>query len=240
MIPLRDKNPSGKFPLITVLLIVINVLVFIYQLSLRENLTPFFHRYALIPAQIVFFGESPGISLRSIFFPFFTSMFLHGGWFHVIGNMWYLWIFGDNIEDRLGHVRFFIFYLVCGIGAAVAHVILNPNSTVPCVGASGAIAGVLGAYLISFPFARVATLVPIFFYLTVIEIPAVILLVFWFVLQFFSGTLSIAATAQTGSGGVAWWAHVGGFIIGMILISLIPKRKGFQRRGSYFFKDRGF
>jgi membrane associated rhomboid family serine protease len=151
MIPLRDKNPSGKFPLITVLLIVINVLVFIYQFSLRENPTPFFHRYALIPANIFFFGETPGISIKHIFLPFLTSMFLHGGWFHVIGNMWYLWIFGDNIEDRLGHVRFFIFYLVCGIGAAVAHVILNPNSTVPCVGASGAIAGVLGAYLISFP-----------------------------------------------------------------------------------------
>lgn len=240
MIPLRDKNPSGKFPLVTFVLIVINVLVFIYQLSLRETLRPFIHRYALVPANIFFFGKTPGISIKHTFLPFLTSMFLHGGWLHVIGNMWYLWIFGDKIEDRLGHVRFFIFYLVCGIGAAAAHVILNPNSTVPCVGASGAIAGVLGAYLISFPFARVVTLVPIFFYLTVIEIPAVILLVFWFVLQFFSGTLSIAATAQPGSGGVAWWAHVGGFIIGMILISLLPKRKGFQRRGSYFFKDRDF
>ena len=240
MIPLRDKNPSGRFPLVTVFLIITNVVVFIYQISLRDNLTPFFNRYALIPARIVFFGESPGISLRSIFFPFFTSMFLHGGWFHVIGNMWYLWIFGDNIEDRLGHVRFFIFYLVCGIGAAVAHVILNPNATVPCVGASGAIAGVLGAYLILFPFARVVTLVPILFYLTVIEIPAVILLVFWFVLQFFSGTLSIVTAAQTGGGGVAWWAHVGGFIAGMILINVFPRRKGFQRRRFYFFKGRDF
>jgi membrane associated rhomboid family serine protease len=238
MIPLRDKNPSGRFPLVTALLIITNVLVFIYQLSLRENLTPFFQRYALIPANIVFFRESPGISLAPVFFPFFTSMFLHGGWFHVIGNMWYLWIFGDNIEDRLGHMRFLIFYLLCGIGAASAHVAWNPHSTAPCVGASGAIAGVLGAYLISFPFARVVTLVPIFFYLTVIEIPAVILLVFWFVLQFFSGTLSIAVTAQTGGGGVAWWAHVGGFVAGMILINVFPRRKGFQRRGPYFFKGR--
>jgi hypothetical protein len=240
MIPLRDKSPSGKFPLVTVVLIVINVLVFIYQLSLGENLRPFFYRYALIPANIFSFGETPGISIKHIFLPFLTSMFLHGGWLHVIGNMWYLWIFGDKVEDRLGHVQFFIFYLVCGIGAGMTHVILNPNSPVPCVGASGAIAGVLGAYLISFPFARVVTLVPIFFYLTVIEIPAVILLVFWFVLQFFSGTLSVAATAQTGGGGVAWWAHVGGFIIGMILISLIPKRKGFQRRGSYLFNGSVF
>ncbi|HPD60203.1 MAG TPA: rhomboid family intramembrane serine protease [Thermodesulfobacteriota bacterium] len=240
MIPLRDKNPSGRFPLVTVLLIITNVLIFIYQVSLRDNLISFFHRYALIPANIFFFENSPVIPRTSVFFPFFTSMFLHGGWLHVIGNMWYLWIFGDNIEDRLGHVWFFIFYLVCGIGAAVAHVILNPNSTVPCVGASGAIAGVLGAYLISFPFARVVTLVPIFFYLTVIEIPAVILLVFWFVLQFFSGTLSIAVTAQTGGGGVAWWAHVGGFIAGMILINVFPRRKGFQRRRFYYFKGRDF
>lgn len=240
MIPLRDKNPSGRFPLVTVLLIITNVLVFIYQLSLRDNLTPFFNRYALIPANIFFFEDSPGISLTSVFFPFFTSMFLHGGWLHVIGNMWYLWIFGDNIEDRLGHVRFLLFYLLCGIGAAVSHVVLNPHSMASCVGASGAIAGVLGAYLITFPFARVVTLVPIFFYLTVVEIPAVILLVFWFVLQFFSGTLSIAVTAQTGGGGVAWWAHVGGFIAGIILINVFPRRKGFQRRGFYFFKGRDF
>lgn len=229
MIPLRDKNPSGTFPLVTVLMIITNVVVFIYQLSLSEKLPAFFHRYALIPANIFSFGEAPGISLSLIFFPFFTSMFLHGGWLHVIGNMWYLWIFGDNIEDRLGHVGFFVFYLVCGIGAAAAHVMLNPNSKVPCVGASGAIAGVLGAYLISFPFARVVTLVPIFFFLTVVEIPAVIILLFWFVIQFFSGTFSIAATAQTAGGGVAWWAHVGGFIGGMILIKVFPRRKGFRR-----------
>ena len=235
MIPLRDKNPSEKFPLVTVLLITANVLVFLYQLSLRKNLPPFFNRYALIPANVFSFGGTPGISMKHIFLSFFTSMFLHGGWLHVIGNMWYLWIFGDNIEDRLGHVRYLIFYLLCGIGAAVTHVTLNPHSTAPCVGASGAIAGVLGAYLICFPFARVVTLVPIFFYLTVIELPAIILLVFWFVLQFFSGTLSSAEITQTGSGGVAWWAHVGGFIMGITLINLFPKRKGFRRRLLLFF-----
>jgi len=235
MIPLRDKNPSGTFPLITVFLIIINVVVFIYQLSLRGNITSFFHHYALIPANNVFWGESPRMSRAPVLFPFFTSMFLHGGWLHVFGNMWYLWIFGDNIEDRLGHVRCLIFYFLCGIGAAVTHVALNPHSIAPCVGASGAIAGVLGAYLICFPFARVVTLVPIFFYFTVIELPAIILLAFWFVLQFFSGTLSIAATAQTGGSGIAWWAHVGGFIMGMVLINLFPKRKGFRRRFFLFF-----
>ena len=229
MIPLRDKNPSEKFPLITVLLIIANVVVFIYQLSLSEELPFFFNRYALIPADIFSFGKAPGISTGFIFSPFFTSMFLHAGWLHVIGNMWYLWIFGDNVEDRLGHGRFLIFYLLCGIGAAAAHAVLNPHSTVPCVGASGAIAGVLGAYLVSFPFARVVTLVPIFFFLTVVEIPAVIILLFWFVLQFFSGTLSIAATAQTEGGGVAWWAHVGGFVLGMILINGFSKRKWLRR-----------
>lgn len=229
MIPLRDRNPSGRFPLVTILLIIANAAVFIYQLSLGAKLPPFFYRYALIPAHIFSLGEAPGITPGVHFFPFLTSMFLHGGWLHVIGNMWYLWIFGDNVEDRLGHGRFLLFYVVCGIGAAAAHVMLNPHSTVPCVGASGAIAGVLGAYFISFPFARVVTLVPIFFFFTVIEIPAVIILLFWFVLQFFSGTLSIMTAAQTGSGGVAWWAHVGGFVFGMILITVFPRRRGFRR-----------
>lgn len=205
-----------------------------YQLSLGENLTPLLTRYGLVPAKLFYYGEVPGVKLKEIFFPFLTSMFFHGGWLHVIGNMWYLWIFGDNVEDRLGHAGFLIFYLMCGIGAAFFHILLNPNSTVPCVGASGAIAGILGAYLISFPFARVVTLVPIIFFVTVLEIPAVFLLLFWFVLQFFSGTLSIAVTAQTGSGGVAWWAHVGGFICGMILINLFPQRRGFRRKIYYF------
>jgi hypothetical protein len=144
--------------------------------------------------------------------------------------MWYLWKFGDNVEDRLGHGKFLLFYLICGFVAAFFHVFLNPRSTVPCVGASGAIAGVLGAYLICFPFARVLTVVPIFIFIQLIEIPAVVLLLFWFVLQFFYGTLSIAATAQTGGGVVAWWAHVGGFICGMILINVFSKRRGFRRR----------
>jgi len=233
MIPLRDRNPSGKFPGITILLIILNGSMFIYQLSLGDDLTHFFRSYALIPAQFFSYGENSRESIVARLIPLFTSMFLHGGWLHIIGNMWYLWIFGDNVEDRLGHFRFLVFYLICGVTAGFTHMVLNPHSSVPCVGASGAIAGVLGAYFVSFPFARVITLVPIFFYLTIIEIPAVILLFFWFVLQFFSGALSIAVTAQTGGGGVAWWAHVGGFIVGMILVNIFPSRRGFRRR-SFF------
>jgi hypothetical protein len=150
-------------------------------------------------------------------------MFLHGGWLHLIGNMWYLWIFGDNVEDRLGHFPFFIFYLLSGIGAGIVHTILNANTFVPTIGASGAIAGVLGAYLVSYPFARVLTLVPIFVFIQVIEIPAMIVLGFWFVIQFFSGAAALA-TAGPNSGGVAWWAHVGGFVIGMVLIGLFPRK----------------
>lgn len=230
MIPLRDRNPSGTFPFVTIALILANAVVFLYQLSLGENLPAFLIQYGLVPAKVHYYGEVPGIALRQVVLPFFTSMFFHGGWLHIIGNMWYLWIFGDNVEDRLGHLRFFLFYVLCGIGAALFHTFLNLHSTVPCVGASGAIAGVLGAYLVCFPFARVLTAVPIFFFIELIEIPAVVLLLFWFILQFFNGTLSIAVTAQTGGGGVAWWAHVGGFLWGMLFINVFSKRKEFRRR----------
>ena len=163
------------------------------------------------------------LSLIDVAVPFFTSMFLHGGWLHLIGNMWYLWIFGDNIEDRLGHFTYLLFYLLCGLGAGVVHTVLNANTTVPSIGASGAIAGVLGAYVVSYPFARVLTLIPIFIFLQVIEIPAVIVLGLWFVMQFLYGTASLALTGPN-AGGVAWWAHVGGFIIGILLVGLFPRK----------------
>lgn len=230
MIPLRDKNPSGTVPLVTLSLIAANVLLFIYQLSLGSALPVFLLHYGLVPARIFSHAETPAPSLVPVFLPFLTSMFFHGGWLHLIGNMWYLWIFGDNVEDRLGHVRFLLFYLLCGFAAALAHVLLSPRSPVPCIGASGAIAGVLGAYLICFPFARIITLVPILFFIQLIEVPALVLLAFWFVLQFFSGALSIAATAQTGGGGVAWWAHVGGFVCGLLLIRVSSPRRGFRRQ----------
>jgi len=230
MIPLRNRNPSETLPFVTIFLIITNISVFFYQLTLGEKLPVFLIQYGLVPAKLFYYDRIPGLDLKHVLFPFLTSMFFHGGWLHIIGNMWYLWIFGDNVEDRLGHGGFFLFYLICGIGAAFFHVLLNPHSTVPCMGASGAIAGVLGAYLICFPFARVLTAVPILFFIELIEIPAVFLLFFWFALQFFNGTLSITATAQTGSGGVAWWAHVGGFICGMILIKVFPWRKGLRSR----------
>jgi membrane associated rhomboid family serine protease len=138
--------------------------------------------------------------------------------------MWYLWIFGDNVEDRVGHLKFLFFYLLCGLGAGVVHTVLNAETSIPSVGASGAIAGVLGAYLVSYPFARVLTLVPIFIFIQIIEIPALIVLGMWFLLQFFYGTAALAVTTTEDAGGVAWWAHVGGFVIGMILIGLFPRR----------------
>ena len=160
-------------------------------------------------------------------------MFLHAGWLHLVGNMLYLWIFGDNIEDRLGHFTFLIFYLLCGLGAGVVHTLLNYQTVVPSIGASGAIAGVLGAYLVSYPRARVLTLVPIFVFVQFIEIPALLVLGFWFVMQFLYGAASLAATTPN-SGGVAWWAHVGGFVVGMLLIGLFPRKDrveyGYERR----------
>jgi rhomboid family protein len=186
-------------------------------------LEPFMYQFGVIPSLITHWPQSD-LSFVAIVIPFLTSMFLHGGWLHVIGNMWYLWIFGDNIEDRLGHFAFLAFYLLCGIGAGVVHTIFNANSRVPSVGASGAIAGVLGAYLVSYPFARVLTLVPIFVFIQVIEIPALIVLGFWFIMQFFYGTASLAATSVNETGGVAWWAHVGGFVIGILLIGLFPRK----------------
>jgi len=231
MIPFRDNIPSRTFPLTTLVLILINVLVFFYELSLGRALVPFIEQYGVTPTAVFSWPRSDA-SLLTVALPFFTSMFLHGGWLHLIGNMWYLWIFGDNVEDRLGHVTFLIFYLLSGLGAGIVHTVLNPETVVPSVGASGAIAGVLGGYLVSYPFAKVLTLVPIFIFLQVVEIPALIVLGFWFVMQFFYGTASLAATSANNTGGVAWWAHVGGFVIGMLLIGLFP-RKDRQRYDDY-------
>jgi membrane associated rhomboid family serine protease len=226
MIPFRDNIPSRSFPLITVLIIFVNVLVFLYELALGRYLEPFLFHYGVVPA-VVFAWPQTDLPLSVVTVPFFTSMFLHGGWLHLIGNMWYLWIFGDNVEDRLGHFTFLIFYLLCGLGAGIVHTILNYNTRVPSIGASGAIAGVLGAYVMSYPNARVLTLIPIFIFVQIIEIPALIVLGFWFIMQFFYGAAALAsATANTG--GVAWWAHVGGFLIGMILVGLFPRKDRYR------------
>src|SRR5207302_11367872 len=223
MIPFRDNIPSRTFPLINISIIVANVLVFFYELSLGgRSLDRLITHYGIVPAAVFAWPQSD-LAFAAVVVPFFTSMFLHGGWLHLIGNMWYLWIFGDNIEDRLGHFPYLIFYLLCGLGAGIVHTILNAGTAIPSVGASGAIAGVLGAYVVSYPFARVLTLIPIFVFLQVIEIPALLVLGFWFVMQFLSGTASLAV-AGGNAGGVAWWAHVGGFVIGMILVGLFPRK----------------
>jgi len=219
MIPIRDRNPSGTFPYVTIGIIVINVLIFLYELSLGSGLGEFIMKFGVVPLKVSYYSQASDLTFINTFFPFISSMFLHGGFIHLIGNMWFLWIFGDNIEDKLGHFRFIAFYLLCGIIASSVHVYFNIQSKVPCVGASGAIAGVLGAYMITFPRARVVTIVPLFVFIQVMELPAMVVLGFWFVIQFFNGAATI--TASTSGAGVAWWAHIGGFAVGVIILYIM-------------------
>lgn len=224
MIPFRDNVPSRRYPIVTVFLIIANVAVFIYQLSLPpEVMERFFAQYGIVPTRLHGVFQAPGLVLTEFGSSFFSSMFLHGGLVHLIGNMWYLWIFGDNVEDRMGPFRFLLFYFLCGMMAGLAHVIFNFYSSLPSIGASGAVAGVLGAYLVSFPFARVLTLVPFFLFFPIIELPAILVLGSWFFVQIFNGTAALAA-ASGSLGGVAWWAHIGGFLAGMILIGPFARR----------------
>ena len=221
MIPLRDENPSRTTPVVTRAIIALNVAVFAYQLLLGPGLTSFVNTYALVPARLAggFAGSTPLIPALATLV---TSMFLHGGWLHLIGNMWYLWIFGDNVEDRLGHATYLAFYVVAGLASGLLHTALQTASTTPTVGASGAIAGVLGAYVVLYPRARVITLFPIVFFFPVVPIAAVFYLGFWFILQIFSGALSLAYGA---SGGVAWWGHIGGFAFGL-LVGAVSRARG--------------
>jgi hypothetical protein len=222
MIPLRDANPSHHTPLATILLIAANLGAFLYELSLPpQGLEQFVFQFGVIPSRLTGFVAHPGIGFGDAYLPLLTSMFLHAGWLHLIGNMWFLWIFGDNIEDRLGKLRFLLFYLVCGLGAGLAHALFNLGSNAPTIGASGAVAGVLGGYFVLFPTARVLTLVP-FFFLILAQLPAWLILLYWFVIQFFSGAMTLAA-GQGEAGGVAWWAHVGGFLLGAVLVRLLVR-----------------
>lgn len=214
MIPLRDNNPSRTVPFVTVTLIGINVAVFIYQLFLGQRLEGFFFAFGIVPQQ--FFGRLPAhLFDPGLYLPFLTSQFLHGGFLHLGGNMLCLWIFGDNVEDRLGHFRYLFFYLGAGLAAGAVHAVMNAGSPLPSIGASGAIAGVMGAYVVWYPGARVLTLIPIFIFIQFVEIPAVFFLGFWFLMQFFSGALSVGDTHTFQQGGVAWWAHIGGFAFGL-------------------------
>jgi membrane associated rhomboid family serine protease len=228
MFPLKDDIPSHSFPLFTCLLIVANVAVFLYQLSLAVGpggsahtaATAFVMEFGAVPCRLT--GMCPTDDFPAPMLTVFTSMFLHGGFFHVAGNMLYLWIFGDNVEDTLGHFRFLLLYLLSGVGAAASQVVVGPESRIPMVGASGAISGVLGAYLFLFPHARILCLIIFGFLIRFIHVPAIIVLGFWIVVQVFNGLVSVSATGQTG--GVAWFAHIGGFVAGILLLFLLKLR----------------
>jgi membrane associated rhomboid family serine protease len=216
MIPIRDENPTRSFPFVNYALIAINVLVFLWQVSLGSNPNAALYRMALIPSNV-----TSGLDLgdaRAVL----TSMFMHAGLMHLLGNMLYLWIFGDNLEDVLGHFRYLAFYLLGGVAASMTHVFLNPSSTVPTVGASGAIAATLGAYLLLFPHRRVVTIIPLGFFLHIARLPAIFVLGMWFVLQLFQGTLVLGMSQL---GGVAFWAHVGGFVFGMLVGPLLRQHR---------------
>ena len=218
MIPLRDENPSPTPPRVTIAIIALNVAAFVYELSLGPELRPFLFDWGLVPARLALALHGQGDAIVTVAPTVLTSIFLHGGWLHLVGNMWFLWIFGDNIEDRLGHVRFALFYVVAGVMGSALHLAFNSSSQVPTVGASGAIAGVLGAYAAAFPRARVITLVPLFPFFQVLALPAFVMLGMWFVYQFLSGFVTSAWTP--GGGGVAWWAHIGGFGFGYVTMRL--------------------
>lgn len=223
MIPIRDANPSRSFPIVNYLIIALCIIVFINELMLGPALRRFFMLYGIVPIRYTRLDVALHFGFTAQIIPFFSSMFIHGGWLHLIGNMWTLYIFGDNVESALGHLRYLVFYILSGFIAAIIHIITNPFSPVPTVGASGAIAGVMGAYMFLYPRAKILTLVPIFFFVTLVELPAVIFIGLWFILQFFSGTFSLLSGAGS-YGGIAWWAHIGGFIGGVFLLRILRSR----------------
>lgn len=225
MIPIRDSVRASRFPAVNYLLIAINFLVFFYELSLGSGLDRFIAHWAMVPAFITTHPlTSPGPASPPGVFTLFTSMFLHGGWAHILGNMLFLWVFGDNVEDALGRLRYLVFYLLAGVAAGMAQLFMSSDSPLPSLGASGAISGVLGAYLVLYPGARVLTWIPPLIFV-VIRLPAVIFIGIWFLIQFFQGIL--AADDPT-MGGVAWWAHIGGFVAGLILVNIFRRRERYR------------
>ncbi|MDI6889366.1 MAG: rhomboid family intramembrane serine protease [Thermodesulfovibrionales bacterium] len=219
MIPYKDDNPTHIFPYVTIGIITLNILIFLFQVASPSDMEKLAYAYGAIPNYILTFEAvqpiHPALTI-------FSAMFMHGGVFHLAGNMLYLWIFGNNIEDKLGHLRFIIFYIFCGIASAYAHAITEPHSFIPMIGASGAVSGVLGAYLLLFPRAGIYTLIFLGFFVQVVKIPAFIVIGFWAVIQFVNGLIS---TGLVKEGGVAWFAHIGGFLIGLLTIRLwLPRR----------------
>jgi membrane associated rhomboid family serine protease len=218
MLPIRDTIRSYTFPVVNCILIGLNTAVFLFEVSLPPvALDRLILNFALVPARLSLANPASLLTL-------FTHMFLHGGWLHFLSNVWILFIFGDNVEDRLGSVRYLVFYLLGGLAAAMTQVLVSPSSLVPAIGASGAIAAVLGAYFLLYPRSRVITLIPLFFIPWFIEIPALVYLGFWFVAQIFSGLLSLGM-ANINAGGVAWWAHIGGFVFGLLAVRLFAPRR---------------
>lgn len=215
MIPIRDTIRSETYPIVNSCIIAVNVLVFFVELSQGERLDGFIKIYGLVPARYSVPQIADYFTTGHQVLSFLTFMFLHGGFLHLLGNMWSLYIFGDNVEDRLGHLRYLMFYLLCGLASGISHLAINWHSMIPTIGASGAIAGVMGAYFILYPRAKVLTLVPIFFFFQFIELPAFLFLGIWFLFQFMS-----AAGASAQAGGIAWWAHIGGFVFGVIFLKL--------------------
>jgi len=227
MIPLKDENPSKTIPVVNIFLIVTNISVFIYMnyVALVATRSIIF-KLGFIPYELSHFVDVNPKNLVPIPLTIFTAMFMHGGWLHLLSNMLYLWIFGDNIEDVLGHVKYLFFYVMCGIAATLVHGFININSQIPTLGASGAIAGVLGAYIFLFPKARIKTLVILFVFIQIVHIPAVIMLGYWFLLQVLS---AYAEHGSRSGGGIAWFAHIGGFVAGLVLIIMMKK----SRRNRY-------
>lgn len=219
MFPLRDKIPSRSFPFVTIAIILFNILVYFYQLTLGNELGDFIRNFGIIPNSFASLQDVPVANWHMLIPNLFTSMFIHGGLLHLLGNLWYLWIFGDNVEDFFGHVPFFLFYLASGLAGALTHIYFNLNSTIPTIGASGAIAGIMGAYIMLYPRSKITTIIFIIIYFTVAEIPALFFLGFWILLQFIYAAFTVASGGA--AGGVAWWAHVGGFAFGMTLTLLL-------------------
>ncbi len=237
MIPLRDLNPSRTKPVLTWGLIAFSALVYLYELSLGDiRLREVIERFGVIPDVLLHAGH-PGSFITP-----FTSMFLHGGFLHLLGNMWFLYLFGDNVEDNFGRARFILFYFLCGLAAALLQVVIEPNSALPMIGASGAIAGVLAAYVVLYPRARVLTLVPIFVFIQFIELPAVFFIVAWFLWQLLAGITSLGNLGM-GQGGVAFFAHIGGFVMGLVLVRVFRRKPndthGFRGPSNVYRTQRG-
>ena len=224
MIPLRDINPTRTFPFVTILIIVANAAVFLYELSLGRRLDAFINLYGTVPCEITSLCPLPRGLTLPVFATIFTSMFMHGGWLHILGNMLYFWIFGNNIEDRFGHLKFLIIYLLWGVLAAFTQIFVDPASSVPAIGASGAIAGVLGAYLIMYPRARVRIAFIIFIFIRIIPLPAWIVLLYWIGYQIVLGLPELTPVRPDVSSGVAVWAHIGGFLAGLVLAKIFAHR----------------